>query len=88
MIFNCFDWVRDSDTPKVHPTQKPVKLLENLIQIFTDPGEVVIDPVAGSGSTLLAAAQTGRRGIGFEIKKNFYKMAKEQVLKNIQRRLF
>jgi site-specific DNA-methyltransferase (adenine-specific) len=88
MIFNCFDWTRDNDTPKIHPTQKPVKLLENLIQIFTDPGEVVIDPVAGSGSTLLAAAQTGRRGIGFEIKKNFYKEAKEQVLKNIQKRLF
>jgi len=88
MIFNCFDWVRDNDTPKIHPTQKPVKLLENLIQIFTDPGEVVIDPVAGSGTTLLAAAQTGRRGIGFEIKKNFYKEAKEQVLKNIQKRLF
>lgn len=88
MIFNCFDWVRDNDTPKIHPTQKPVKLLENLIQIFTDPGEIVIDPVAGSGTTLLAAAQTGRRGIGFEIKKNFYKEAKEQVLKNIQKRLF
>jgi site-specific DNA-methyltransferase (adenine-specific) len=88
MIFNCFDWVRDNDTPKVHPTQKPVKLLENLIQIFTDPGDVVIDPCAGSGSTLLAATQCNRRAYGFEIKKNFYKEAKEKVLKNIQRKLF
>jgi DNA modification methylase len=55
-----------------HPTQKPVKLLERLITIFTDPGDVVIDPVAGSGATLIAAENTGRKGIGFEIKKDFY----------------
>lgn len=75
MIFNCFDWVKDGKTPKIHPTQKPVALLEQLIQVFTDPGDVVIDPVAGSGTTLLAAAKLGRRGIGFEIKKNFYREA-------------
>ena len=44
MIFNCFDWVRDTDTPKIHPTQKPVPLLERLIEIFTDKGDIVIDP--------------------------------------------
>lgn len=84
MIFNCFDWVKDTQTPKIHPTQKPVQVLEQLIRIFTDEGDVVIDPVAGSGTTLLAAAQTGRHGIGFEIKKNFYKDAKDKVLSNIQ----
>lgn len=87
MIFNCFEYQRDSKTPKIHPTQKPIGLLEQLIQIFTDPGDVVIDPVAGSGTTLLAAAQTGRRGIGFEIKKNFYKEAQEKVLSCFQPRL-
>ena len=46
MIFNCFDWIRDNVTPKVHPTQKPVPLLEELIRIFTDEGDVVIDPFA------------------------------------------
>lgn len=71
MVFNVFDWPRDTTTPKVHPTQKPVQLLETLIEIFTDPGEVVIDPCAGSGSTLLAAQNLGRRGYGFEIKKEF-----------------
>lgn len=80
MIFNCFDWVRDNDTPKVHPTQKPVPLLQKLIQIFTDENDVVIDPCAGSGTTLLAAANVNRRAYGFEIKKNFYKLAKERVL--------
>jgi site-specific DNA-methyltransferase (adenine-specific) len=88
MIFNCFDWQKDTSTTKIHPTQKPVKLLENLIQIFTDKGDVVIDPCAGSGSTLLAAAKCERRAYGFEIKKNLCKEAKEKVLKNIQKNLF
>jgi site-specific DNA-methyltransferase (adenine-specific) len=58
-----------------------------LIEVFTDPGDVVIDPVAGSGSTLLAASQIGRKSYGFEIKKNFFKDAKEKVLRNVQRQL-
>jgi site-specific DNA-methyltransferase (adenine-specific) len=81
MIFNCMDWERDDiSSPlirKIHPTQKPVKLLERLIEIFTDEGDVVIDPVAGSGSTLIAAANKNRKAYGFEIKKDFYKQAKE-----------
>jgi site-specific DNA-methyltransferase (adenine-specific) len=88
MIFNCFDWVKDNTTPKVHPTQKPVKLLEQLIEIFTDKGDVVIDPCAGSGTTLLAAVQCDRKAYGFEIKKDFYKDAVEKVLSKIQKRLF
>lgn len=88
MIFNCFDWVRDTETPKVHPTQKPVPLLERLIEIFTDKNDVVIDPCCGSGSTLLAAAQMGRRGYGFEIKKEFFNDAKSKVLSRIQKSLF
>ena len=88
MVFNCFDWVRDTKTPKIHPTQKPVPLLEQLITLFTDRNDVVIDPCAGSGSTLLACANTGRRGYGFEIKKNFFKEANEKVLVNCQPKLF
>ena len=88
MIFNCFDWVRDNDTPKVHSTQKPVPLLRRLIEIFTDKGDVVIDPVAGSGSTLLAAAQCGRKAYGFEIDRNFYNNANKYVLSRIQKTLF
>ena len=88
MIFNCFEWPQDNMTPKVHPTQKPVPLLEELIRIFTDENDVVIDPCAGSGSTLRAAAQIGRRAYGFEIKKDFYKLAKEKVLTHLQPRMF
>lgn len=88
MIFNCFDWVKDNSTPKIHPTQKPVPLLKRLIEVFTDKGDVVIDPCAGSGSTLLAASQIGRRAYGFEIKKNFCKESREKVLSNIQMNIF
>ncbi len=75
MIFNCFDWVKDTSTEKVHPTQKPVNLLEQLIELFTDKGDVVIDPCAGSGSTLIAAINKDRNSFGFEIKKDFFKQA-------------
>lgn len=82
MIFDHFDWIRDNPKiyPKIHPTQKPVGLLKELIQIFTDPGDVVIDPVAGSGSTLRACMETGRTGYGFEVDKHFYRLAKENML--------
>lgn len=73
MVFNAIPYPRDTETVKVHPTQKSVPLLKYLIELFTDKGDVVIDPCAGSGSTLLAAAQCGRRAYGFEIKKDFYK---------------
>jgi len=75
MVFNCIDWVKDTKTPKIHPTQKPVELLEKLIKIFTDEGDVVIDPCAGSGTTLIAANNLNRKSFGFEIKKDFYKAA-------------
>lgn len=88
MVFNCFDWVRDNNTPRIHPTQKPVPLLERLIEIFTDPGDVVIDPCAGSATTLLAAANLGRKAYGFEVNKQFYNGAKDKVLKCIQPKLF
>ena len=88
MIFNCMEMQRDTRTPKVHPTQKPVSLLEKLIEIFTDPGDVVIDPCAGSETTLLAAANCGRKAYGFEIKKDFYKSATNIVLPCVQRKLF
>lgn len=88
MIMNCFDWVRDSKTPKVHPTQKPVPLLRRLIEIFTDKDDVVVDPCAGSGSTLRAAVQCGRKAYGFEIKKDFFALARGKVLKNFELSLF
>ena len=88
MIFNCFDWPRDTKTPKIHPTQKPIPLLEQLIRIFTDENDVVIDPCAGSGSSLIAAANLNRRAYGFEIKKDFYKKANELIKTQVSQQLF
>lgn len=82
MVFNWFEWKRDNkkEYPKIHPAQKPVNVLKQLIQIFTDPGDVVIDPCAGSGSTLRACMELNRNSYGFEICKDFYKRAKEEML--------
>jgi len=84
MIFNWFDWKVDNDYPKIHPTQKPIPVLKELISIFTDPGDVVIDPVAGSGSTLRAAVELNRHAYGFEIKKDMHKLANEKMLSMAQ----
>jgi len=88
MVFNCLDYIRDNETPKVHPTQKSIHVLEKLIEIFTDPGDVVIDPVAGSGVALLAAEKLGRKGYGFEIKKEFVKGFNEKLAVNVQHSMF
>ena len=85
MIYNWLEWERDStkEYPKIHPTQKPVNLIRQLIEIFTDPGDVVIDPVAGSGSTLRAAYESGRSCYGFEVFKDFYELSRKEMLNGI-----
>jgi len=81
MVFNWFSWEKDGkDIPKIHPAQKPVKLIRKLVETFTDPGDVVIDPCFGSGSTGRACLETGRNFYGFEINKEFYRRAKEEML--------
>lgn len=81
MVFNWFQWEKDGkDIPKIHPAQKPVAVLKRLIEIFTDPGDVVIDPCCGSGSTLRAAMELGRSAYGFEIDRNFYQRAKDEMI--------
>ena len=81
MILDWFEFERDGkEIPRIHPTQKPVRLLKRLIQIFTDPGDVVIDCCAGSASTLRAAWELGRRAYGFEVDRTFYSDACEKML--------
>lgn len=85
MKFNWMEWKRDNAKmyPKIHPTQKPVNVLKQLIEIFTDEGDVIIDPCAGSGTTLRAAVEMRRSSFGFEIEKKFYKEAQEKMLDDV-----
>lgn len=81
MVFDWFKWEKDgNDIPKIHPSQKPVKLLKKLIETFTDEGDVVIDPCAGSGSTLRACQELNRKSYGFEISRDFYSEATEKMI--------
>lgn len=84
MVMNCMEWRRDTTTPQIHPTQKPLSVIQNIIEIFTDPGDVVIDPVAGSGVTLLAAESLGRESYGFEINRDFCKGFEEKIASCVQ----
>ncbi len=70
---------KPTKTYNTHLTVKPVKLLEVLIRLFTAEGQPVLDPFVGSGSTLLAARNTGREGIGIEISKEYVDIAKQRL---------
>ena len=90
MIFNWFEWKRDNSKiyPKIHPAQKPVNVIKRLVEIFTDEGDTVIDPCAGSGTTLRACMELNRNCYGFEISREFYNKAMDKMLNvNIQQRL-
>jgi site-specific DNA-methyltransferase (adenine-specific) len=70
-------FARDGD--RSHPTQKPVTLLEYLINTYTNEGEVVLDNCMGSGSTGVACVNTGRRFIGMEIDDGFFNIAEKRI---------
>ena len=64
---------------RLHPTQKPVELLEYLVRTYTDPGDLVLDNCMGSGSTAVAALQAGRRFVGFETNPEYFAAACQRV---------
>ncbi len=64
---------------RIHPTQKPVELLKDLILIHSNPGDIVLDPFMGSGSTAIAAIETGRKFIGFELDGSYYDAACKRI---------
>lgn len=63
----------------LHPTQKPVALCEYLIKTYTNPGEVVLDNCMGSGTTCVAAVNTGRHYIGFELDPTYFEIARKRI---------
>jgi len=64
---------------RVHPTEKSVRILRPLIETFSSPGDIVLDPFAGSGSTAVAAALTGRRTIGIELEESYCNLARKRL---------
>lgn len=67
------------DIPSLHPTQKPVALIEDLIQTFSNPGDIVLDTFMGSGTTAVACIKTGRNFIGFELDEGYHAIAQERI---------
>lgn len=62
-----------------HPTQKPTQLMERLIALVSDPGNLILDPFMGSGSTGIAAINTNREFIGYEIDDEYFEIAKQRI---------
>lgn len=64
---------------RVHPTQKPVALMVDIVSYLTQPGATVLDPFMGSGTTGVACVQTGRNFIGIEIDEGYFNIARERI---------
>lgn len=69
--------------PRVHPTQKPLWLMRTWIELFSNPGDVVCDPFMGSGSTVRAAVDCGRRGVGFDIDPQWIRHARRRLQQQV-----
>jgi site-specific DNA-methyltransferase (adenine-specific) len=76
---NILEFARDKE--KLHPTQKPVALMEYLVKTYTNEGETVLDNCMGSGSTGVACINTGRRFIGIELDIDNFEIAKTRIEK-------
>ena len=69
----------DKQTSKLHPTQKPVALMEYMIRTYTNEGMTVLDNCMGSGTTGVACANTGRNFIGMEMDAGYFQIAKDRI---------
>ena len=65
---------------RIHPTQKPVELIEDIIKIHSNEGDIILDPFMGSGSTAIACLNTNRRYLGFELDSNYFKESNKRIM--------
>lgn len=79
IIFKQQGFITDSKDKRFHPTQKPSELCQILIEQFSNPNEIILDPFMGSGSTGVACIKTGRRFIGFELDKQYFEIATKRI---------
>lgn len=68
------------DNPTLHPWQKPTSLMEKLVRIYSKPGDMILDPFMGSGTTGVAAKSNGRGFLGYEIDENTYNIACKRII--------
>jgi len=84
--FNALHWSQMTGVyddrlvyPPVHPNEKPLALMERLIRIYTNPGDIVLDPFCGSGTTLVAAKELGRHWIGIDISPAYCELSRKRI---------
>jgi site-specific DNA-methyltransferase (adenine-specific) len=79
--------IKGESTRKGHPAPYPMELAERLIRLFSFAGDVVLDPFVGTGTTSLAAVNTGRSSVGIEVDAGYMKLAKERIEREVLARL-
>lgn len=76
-------WTANTIDAVDHPTAKPLTLFSEFVRLFSDPGETILDPFAGSGTTLRAAATEGRRAIGVELREDYCEIAAKRLSQGV-----
>jgi len=76
---SVLEYAKPSPKFRIHPTQKPVPLLEELIVVSSEPGDIIVDPFAGSAASLLAARNRSRQAFGVEKDKTYYNLAENRL---------
>lgn len=79
VVFKQQGFITDSKDERYHPTQKPSELVQNLIEMFSEEGDTILDPFIGSGTTAIAAIRSGRHFIGFELDPDFCQVAEKRI---------
>lgn len=79
IVFKQQGFITDSKDKRYHPTQKPTELVQQLIEMFTEPGQLICDPFLGSGTTAIAAIRTGRHYIGYEIDPEYFQICCDRL---------
>ena len=77
---NILTYRRISPTKLLHSCEKPIALIKDLIEELSEPGDVIFDPFIGSGTTAVAAIETNRHYLGYELDPEYFEIAQERIL--------